>query len=268
MKISIITTSYNYSKYIEEAINSVIQQSYQDWELIIADDGSSDNSIEIIKSFCQKDKRIKLFQHEGGQNKGLKETILLGLKHATGDWVAFLESDDFFAPDNLAKKVEIIEKYPEVKLVFNKVNFLTTEKRKQQKRFEKTQKKLPKMKFPKNIFKEFFTDNMILTFSCVMVEANTIKNADFETPLDMFLDWWLWIHLAYKNDFYYIDEKLTNWRLHEKSYIKHTKLFDFLFPIKAYSDILKKNPNPSLLTFIILSSIKLVFVRLFQRIIF
>lgn len=267
MKISVITASYNYAQYIEEAIISVINQTYSDWELIIVDDGSSDNSVEIIRSFCEKDSRIKLYQHEGAQNKGLKETILLGLKQASGDWVAFLESDDYFAPDNLAQKIAIIKKYPEVKLVFNKVSFLPrNEKTKRTKRFIKTQEKLSKMTFPKNMFNEFFTYNQILTFSSVIIEANTIKNADFNTPVDKFLDWWLWIHLSFKNNFYYIDTELTRWRLHEKSYIKSTKMFDFLFPIKAYEDVYGKNKNLSLWLFIQYSKVKLLALRLLRYI--
>ena len=84
MKISVITASYNYAQYIEETISSVLSQSYQDWELVVVDDGSSDGSVEIIESYCKKDSRIKLYQHEGGQNKGLKETLLLGLEHSQG----------------------------------------------------------------------------------------------------------------------------------------------------------------------------------------
>lgn len=268
MKISIITASYNYDKYIEETINSVINQSYKDWELIVADDGSSDNSVEIIKSFCEKDSRIKLFQHQDGQNKGLKETLLLGLKHTTGDWIAFLESDDYMSPENLTKKAQIIEKYPEVKLVFNKVSFLCEGKAttKRLKRFTNIQNTLPKMEFPKNMFKEFFTDNKVLTFSCVMVEANTLKAANFNTPLDTFLDWWLWIHLAYKNDFYYIDQELTQWRLHDESYIKKTKMFDFLFPIKAYEDVYSKDKSLNLWLFIQYSKVKLLILRFLRYI--
>lgn len=264
MKISIITASYNYSGYIEQAIDSVINQSYQNWELIIVDDGSSDNSVEIIKSYCKKDDRIKLYQHEGEQNKGLKETILLGLKHATGEWIAFLESDDFFAPDNLTQKIEIIKKYPEVKLVFNKVNFLSSKKQRREKFFENTQKKLSKMNFPANMSRDFFVDNQILTFSSVLVETNVVKKADFNTPCDKFLDWWLWIHLAFENDFCYIDKELTNWRLHEKSYIKSTKLFDFLFPIKAYENVYREHKSPSLWLFIQYSKIKLLTLRLLR----
>lgn len=271
MKISVITANYNYAQYIEETINSIINQTFSDWELIIVDDGSSDNSIEIIKSYCQKDSRIKLFQHDLGQNKGLKETLLLGLEHATGEWIAFLESDDFFAPDNLSKKIDIIQKYPETKLIFNKVKFLADDSRKKQvKSFENIQKKISQMDFPKNMFHDFFIYNTILTFSCVMVEANAIKDADFNTPVDSLLDWWLWIHVAQKNDFYYLDEELTSWRLHQKSYIKECKKPAFhLTQVRAYWDIYKNNKdaghkNVRLLFFILISSIKLFFVLCFR----
>lgn len=264
MKISVIIASYNYAQYIEEAINSVINQSYQDWEMIIVDDGSSDNSVEIIKYYCEKDSRIRLFQHDNVQNKGLKETLLLGLKHASGEWVAFLESDDVFSPDNLSEKVEIMNKYPDVKLIFNKVKFLFEEKRKQQKIYENIQKSLSKMNFPRNLFYDFYINNMILTFSSVMVEANVLKNADFNVPIDATLDRWLWIHLAYNNDFYYIDKELTFWRLHENSYIK-TKPKFFFPQINAYADIYKKNKKSlNLLLFMIFSTVKLFFVRGFR----
>jgi glycosyltransferase involved in cell wall biosynthesis len=70
-KISVITVSYNYENYIKETIESVINQTFQDWEMIIVDDGSKNNSVEVIKSYCEKDNRIKFFQHEHGVN--LKE---------------------------------------------------------------------------------------------------------------------------------------------------------------------------------------------------
>ena len=124
MTISIITTSYNYGQYISETIESVIAQTYQDWEMIIVDDGSSDNSVSIIQSYCQKDQRIKLFSHENHVNKGLIETLLLGLKQAQNDWIVFLESDDSITPDYLEKKVAVIKKHPDVKFIINDVNLI------------------------------------------------------------------------------------------------------------------------------------------------
>lgn len=266
MKISIITANYNYAQYLEEAINSVISQSYQDWELIIVDDGSSDNSVEIIKSYCEKDTRIKLFQHEDGQNKGLKETILLGISHVTGDWVSFLESDDSLTPDNLQKKVEIIKKNLDLKLIFNKVNFLLENESNKLNMFKEIQKKLSKMSFPKNMFYDFYINNMILTFSCVIIEANALKNADFNSPVDAFLDWWLWIHLAYNNKFYYVDEELTNWRLHSKSYIKISKKPKIqLVSVKAYWAVYQKNKSWKLLIFMVYSFVLFFFVRFFRK---
>lgn len=271
MKISVITASYNYANYIEEAINSVINQSYENWELIIVDDGSNDNSVEIIKSYCQKDNRIKLLQHENGQNKGLKETLLLGVEHATGEWIAFLESDDYLAPDYLSKKIKTAQKNPDVALIFNKVKFVADEQvKKKAQNLTRLQNKLSKIKYPKNMFFNFFIDNPILTFSCVMAKADILKRpefgADYNTPVDTFLDWWLWVHLAYKNVFYYTEEELTFWRLHGGSYIFWGKK-STLKPIQvlAYIDVWKKSGKPfRILIFMFCSSAKLLFVRGFR----
>lgn len=264
LKISVITASYNYARYIEEAINSVITQTYDNWELIIVDDGSTDNSVEIIKKFCQKDNRIKFFQHKNGQNKGLKDTLLLGLENATGDWIAFLESDDVFKPDNLSKKVEVIKKNPELNFIFNSAEFSGKENlpKYKIKEFEKTQEKLSKMNFPKNMFFDFMQRNTIFTFSCVTLNAETLKSADFKSPCDVFLDWWLWVHISYKNDFYYIDQELTQWRIHPESYIKKAKK-PFLFQLDIYGDIYKKNKKDlKILVFIFKSAPKLIFEKI------
>lgn len=119
MKISIVTASYNYENYIKETIKSVLNQTYQDWELIIIDDCSSDNSVNVIKSF--QDDRIKLFVNK--QNLGLAKTLKLGIEKATGDWIVFLESDDLITSDYLAKKVQIIQKHKNINLIFNDCEF-------------------------------------------------------------------------------------------------------------------------------------------------
>lgn len=125
MKISIITASYNYENYIKETVQSVLSQTYNDWEMIIVDDCSTDNSIDVIKSY--NDDRIKLFVNE--KNLGLKETLKRGIKEASSDWIVFLESDDVLAPDYLAKKVEIAQKYNDINLIFNDCEFFGDEER-------------------------------------------------------------------------------------------------------------------------------------------
>ena len=98
--ISIITASYNYANYIKECIDSVLSQDFTDWELIIVDDCSVDNSVEIIKSYT--DSRIRLIRNE--KNSGLKRTLLRGIQEAGGEYIAFLESDDIWRTDYLSKK--------------------------------------------------------------------------------------------------------------------------------------------------------------------
>lgn len=88
MKISIVTASYNYENYIKETIKSVLNQTYQDWELIIIDDCSSDNSVNVIKSF--QDDRIKLFVNK--QNLGLAKTLKLGIEKQQEIGLFFLKA--------------------------------------------------------------------------------------------------------------------------------------------------------------------------------
>ena len=102
-QITIITTSYNYGEYISQTIESVLAQTFSDWELIIVDDASTDNSIEIIKKYCD-DTRIKLICHD--KNKGLKESIKTALKYAKGEWIAFVESDDTITQNAFEKRLQ------------------------------------------------------------------------------------------------------------------------------------------------------------------
>lgn len=228
LKISIITTSYNYGQYISETIESVIAQTYQDWEMIIVDDGSSDNSVSLIQSYCQKDSRIKLFSHENHVNKGLKETLRLGLKQAQNDWIVFLESDDSITPDYLEKKVAVIKKHPDVKFIINDVNLIGDDSAKQRlnRHFKIINKVLKNKHQPLDLSSCLMKRNYIVTFSTVMLNKGVLENVDFNSPVPPLLDYYIWAQIANKYKFYYLDEKLTNWRIHSDSYIKNARGFD------------------------------------------
>ena len=91
--ISIIIANYNFAKYIGDALESVRVQSFRDWECIVIDDGSTDNSVKIIKQFCKRDKRFHLIQNN---HAGVSAARNAGLDAARGDYIAFLDSDDCF----------------------------------------------------------------------------------------------------------------------------------------------------------------------------
>lgn len=224
-KISIITASYNYARFLTDCIESVISQTYTNWELIIVDDGSSDNSIDVIKSYCQKDNRIKLFQHKNGKNKGLKDTLLLGLKHTNTEWVAFLEADDTFMPNYLEEKIKVIEKEPDVKFIFNNFEVIGDKSWENLPYYIQFQREaLRKVGFH-NYLKEFYTKNPVPTFSIVMTKKSILTSLDFNSPIKPALDRYLWSQIAVKNDFYFLNKKLSCWRKHHTSYYSQSKIY-------------------------------------------
>lgn len=258
--ISIITTSYNYNEYISETIKSVLAQTYSDWELIVVDDASTDESVNTIKSFCE-DKRIKLICHD--KNKGLKKSIQTGLKYTKGEWIAFLESDDTLCPTALEER---IKNCPEnINFIFNSVNLIGEKDwiEEIQKQVSKTEEELAKLSFPHNMFKMFDKKNPILTLSSVMIKKDLLIDELLNSPVDALFDWWLYINLSFKNEFCYLPQKLTNWRIHSNSYIKkpHKKHF-CLVNVLAYINIFKKNPSIDLLLFIVKCFFTMCFIRL------
>ena len=114
--ISIVTPWYNSSNYILKTSESVLIQTYQDWELIIVDDCSTDSSCEIIQSFIDSDSRIKLIKQD--QNAGAAAARNTGIEHAKGQFIAFLDSDDYWHPEKLEKQLKYFEQY-DVDVVFS-----------------------------------------------------------------------------------------------------------------------------------------------------
>lgn len=103
--VTIIMPSYNASKYIQTSINSIQNQTYSNWELIVVDDCSTDNTIEIVKEF--NDSRIRLYVNE--KNSGAAISRNKALREAKGKWIAFLDSDDVWLPEKLEKQIRFME---------------------------------------------------------------------------------------------------------------------------------------------------------------
>ena len=115
--VSIIMPCHNGEKYIRDAINSVLSQTYTDWELLIVDDNSSDNSANIIEDFCKKDERIKLLHTE--KSTGLPATARnIGINAARGRFIAFLDCDDIWLPVKLEHQIPLF-KMKNVAVVFS-----------------------------------------------------------------------------------------------------------------------------------------------------
>lgn len=110
--VSIIMPSWNTGRFIAESIQSVINQTYTNWELLIVDDCSTDNTDEVVAFF--NDERIKYFHNE--KNSGAALTRNKAIREAQGEWIAFLDSDDLWNPKKLEYQIKFMKKH---KLVFS-----------------------------------------------------------------------------------------------------------------------------------------------------
>ncbi|MDH5662081.1 MAG: glycosyltransferase [Elusimicrobiota bacterium] len=119
-KVSIITPVYNREIYLEEAISSVLNQSYSNFELIIVDDGSTDNSLNVAREFARQDKRIIVVALE--ENRGFARARNEGLRRARGEFITCMDSDDIMLPDAIKVRVEFLNSHPEIDLVFGKIH--------------------------------------------------------------------------------------------------------------------------------------------------
>lgn len=108
--VSIIIPFYNREKFLGEAIESVLIQNVSDWELLLIDDGSTDNSVEVVKKYIEEyPEKIYLFSHQDNKNKGASPSRKLGLNHAKGKFISFLDSDDIYLENTLEREIKAFE---------------------------------------------------------------------------------------------------------------------------------------------------------------
>ena len=108
MKISVIVPVYNTEKYLNKCIDSILSQTFTDFELLLVDDGSTDNSGIICDEYARKDKRVKVFHKENG---GVSRARNLGIDNAHGEYLSFIDSDDYIRPTMYAELIAIADKY-------------------------------------------------------------------------------------------------------------------------------------------------------------
>ena len=117
--VSVIIIFLNGERFIQEAIESVLSQTYQNWELLLVDDGSTDNSTQIAQQYVTKyPDKIHYLEHHLHQNRGKSTSRNLGISHGKGEYIAFLDADDVFLPFKLEKQIAILESYPEAAMVY------------------------------------------------------------------------------------------------------------------------------------------------------
>lgn len=169
--VSIITPVYNVEKFIAETIESVINQTYKEWELILVDDCSTDRSAAIIKLYSEKDSRIKY--HKLEKNSGAAVARNTALRIAEGRYVAFLDSDDLWENSKLSIQLDFMKKN-NIEFSFTDYSLITEDGNS----YNKLNKTIT---VPKIIDYNFLLKNTIILCSSVIIDRNIV--GDFKMPL-------------------------------------------------------------------------------------
>lgn len=226
--VTVIIPSYNYAMYLPEAVESVLTQTWPDFELLVVDDGSQDTSFSVAQEFARRDARVRTFQHPSGRNRGLAATLQLGLGMSRGIYVAVLEADDSWHPSCLEKRMLALQE-TDAGIVFNSIEpiyeagygqewFEAYVLRVMEAHRARVQGTARGRFGPFAMRGAFLVENQIPTLSCAMIRRSLLEECDFYSPVPQWVDRWVWGQAALKTEFAFVPQRLTCWRLHSQSY--------------------------------------------------
>ncbi|MCC8358522.1 glycosyltransferase family 2 protein [Salinimicrobium sediminilitoris] len=195
--ISVILPVYNREAFVGDAIQSILNQTYQNFELIVIDDGSTDSTLEVVKSF--NDHRIKILRNKS--NTGVSASRNSGIKEAKGEFVAFMDSDDISAPERLWKQLRLLQQKPEIEICGSWLQFLNSDK------IIKHQEEHD------DVFTQLLL-NCSLSLGAVMYNR-IFRDLLLDERLQFGEDYELWSRVGWKSRFYNIQEPLLFYRTHQ-----------------------------------------------------
>jgi glycosyltransferase involved in cell wall biosynthesis len=225
--LSIVMPVYNTEKFIKETINSLLNQTFKDFELLIVDDASTDNSIEIIKSFI--DERIKIFTND--KNRGIVYSRNRGNSLACGKYIAPFDADDIALPDKFEKQITYMEKHTEFGMIgswaklidengiFKNVNW----------KLSASAKQIPAIL----LFRAYFIQ------SAVVFKKNVLQAYSYTEGYAPSEDYKLYYDISCKYKTYNYPEYLTLYRIHKNSITQSKKLLCKESELKLYQYIYK-----------------------------
>lgn len=217
-KVSVLIPSYNHARFLPAALHSVFAQTYTDYEIVVVDDGSTDGSVELLRSYGD---RIRLYTQS---NRGTYPTLNRCIAESRGQYLAILNSDDLWAPIKLEKQVAMLDSHPQVGLVHTDGYFIDAEGR-----------ILPGnplgFEWPRtptgNIIEALVRHNKIIA-SSVMIRRECFERlGGFREDLFGSGDWEMWFRVALEYDIGYIDEPLTMYRVHgANASFQHRRVYE------------------------------------------
>ncbi len=205
--ISIILSTYNGEKYIKEQLDSIINQTYKNFELIIVDDFSQDTTVKILKNYLNQYKNIFLYENE--KNIGYVKNFEKGVRFSKGDYIAFSDQDDYWYPEKLEILMNRIDEYDVAYCDSELVN-------------ENLEPKGKKMSTNHNLLSSSNPLNFIIK-NCVSGHAMLFKKSllenNFEFPELIPHDWWITFLASNRKGVFFVNKPLVKYRIHDNNCI-------------------------------------------------
>ena len=242
-RVSVVIPTYNRGELLCETIDSVLAQTYHDFEIIVVDDGSTDNTAQLLSRY-QDDVRLVYRAHK---NSGVAATRNYGIRLARGEFLAFLDSDDRWLPQKLERQVQFADAHPEYGLIateisnFNKRGVVV-----------ETKNKAAAYRIKNgHVVEELLFGNWIQT-STVLARRECVQAVGgFDEEVGQFgEDWLTWMRIASRSPIYFLPEPLVEYRIHEESLTSHLPeaQYESLMKILAKLEALPQfQANPKLL---------------------
>lgn len=209
-RVSIILPTYNRAYCIQRAVDSVLCQTWHDWELIVVDDGSSDGTEEIIAGCAAADSRIRY--HRQPKNMGVSAARNEGIRQARYEYIAFQDSDDVWHEDKLEKQMRIFEENPEIGLVYCAMQGT----RQDGSRIRVPDAAMDEQLLRGNMYGLLLQGNVIDAPTAVVRKACVEKCGGFDETLSCLEDWELFLRIAREYEIGYADEALVDSDIHNE----------------------------------------------------
>ncbi|MEA5593800.1 glycosyltransferase family A protein [Rivularia sp. UHCC 0363] len=192
-EISIVIPAYNAERTIIKTIESVLEQTFQDFEIIVINDGSKDKTVEIVESI--KDERINIFS---SQNRGLPTARNRGISHSTGEFIAFLDADDLWTKNKLEMQLNALKQSPEAGLAYSWTCFMDVDERGEAISFLPS----PQYSFTGDVYQQLLIGDFIHSGSNTLIRSQAIQVVgEFEPTLKSCEDWDYWLRIAARFNF-------------------------------------------------------------------
>jgi glycosyltransferase involved in cell wall biosynthesis len=211
--VSVIMPCFNHARFLADSVRGILAQTHRNFELIIVDDRSADNSWEVISSLAKTDARIKTIRHE--RNLGASRSRNDGLRLSPGELIGFCDADDIWEPNKLEFQISLLEKNPGFDMTFCDAIIIDENGESAKRRFSE------EFAPPKVVSGDFFSvlvrRNFINMQTVLMRRECLTTDGFFDEKIKWVEDWWYWINIARRHRILYCEQPLARYRVHSRS---------------------------------------------------